>query len=353
MEKVKKTGKKLLRILKKRWYFVVAILLVTGGFLLSAKNAQEKNKPKETYTVKRQALKETATFSGEVDADEKVKLKFQTAGRLAWVGVKEGDIVKPYQGIASLDQRELKKELQKELNTFAKTRLDLDQQQQDIRPVVIGALSKDQQERLMRTAQKVQYDVNNAVLDVELSDITLKFSYLTTPIGGVVTKVTSPYAGVNITPLDTEFDIVNPETIFFAVSADQTEVVKLSENMTGDITLDSFSDEQLSGSIRSIAYSPVEDETGTVYKIKMAMDQTASESSRLRLGMTGDATFILKEREDAIAVPTTFIQHENGKSYVLKKINNKPEKTFVKTGEEIDIATIILSGLEPGDVVYD
>src|SRR3990167_2084606 len=83
---------------------VIGVVLTKKGekLLSKAMKEKEKNKPKETYTVKRQALKETATFSGEVDADEKVKLKFQTAGRLAWVGVKEGDIVKPYQGIASL-----------------------------------------------------------------------------------------------------------------------------------------------------------------------------------------------------------------------------------------------------------
>lgn len=47
-----------------------------------------------TYKVKRQTLSESLTFSGSVDAQEKATLRFQTSGRLAWVGVTEGDVVK-------------------------------------------------------------------------------------------------------------------------------------------------------------------------------------------------------------------------------------------------------------------
>ena len=51
------------------------------------------------YMVTKATLKNTLNLSGKIDASEKATLGFQTAGRLAWVGVKEGDYVKKGQGI--------------------------------------------------------------------------------------------------------------------------------------------------------------------------------------------------------------------------------------------------------------
>ena len=69
----------------------------------------------ETFTVAKSTLKETLTISGQIDAEEKVTLTFPTGGKLYWVGVKEGDYVEKYQGIASLDQRDLEKRLETSL----------------------------------------------------------------------------------------------------------------------------------------------------------------------------------------------------------------------------------------------
>lgn len=350
---MKKIFNKALKFIKKRWILVAIGLLIVVGIGWATYQNSTKIVYKNSYKVKRQTLKETLSFSGDINAEEKATLRFQTSGKLAWVGVKEGDTVNKFQVIASLDQHELKKTLQKDLNDYVKTRLDFDQQKDDTREVVIGGLGKDARERVLRIAQKAQYDLNNSVLDVELSNITLQLANMYSPIGGVITKVGTKVAGINVTPTQAEFEVVNPETIYFSASVDQTDVVRLNEGMIGDVTLDALPDDALRGTIISISYAPEEDETGTVYAVKLKLDSGASSGVKLRLGMTGDLTFTLKERDDVIAVPTTYIKHSGGKAYVMKKVNNKPVKTYVTVGEEIDIATIILSGLTSGDVVYD
>lgn len=354
MKKVNKLFKSTVVFIRKRWILVLIAVVILGaiGFVVY-KNAT-KIAYKNSYKVKRQTLKETLSFSGDINAEEKATLRFQTSGKLAWVGVKVGDEVRPYQAIASLDQAELKKRLQKDLNTYVKTRLDFDLQQRDINQYgTPWGLDPADMDQLLTTAKQEQYTLDNSVLDVEISNITLKLANMYTPIAGIVTRIGSKIAGVNVTPTQAEFEIVNPETIYFSASVDQTDVVQLSEGMTGDIALDAFPNDELRGTITSIAYAPEEDETGTVYTVKLTLDNTASEAAQLRLGMTGDSTFTLKERDDVIAVPTTYIKREGSKTYVMKKVGNKPMKTYVTTGEEIDIATIILSGLKPGDVVYD
>jgi len=346
-------SKSILNWLKKYWYIVVAFILISGFIFYQQRNTEDKNAKK--YTVKRQNLKETVTLSGEVDATEKVDLQFQSGGRLAWVGVKEGDYVKKGQLIASLDQRQLQKSMQKFLNTYVKERLIFDQQQLDVRPVVIGALSTDAQHRLIQAAQEAQYDLNNSVLDVEVQNISVEYANLFTPIEGIVDHVDTPFAGVNLSVASpSTFRIVNPKTLYFSVGADQTEVVELQEGKTGEIIFDSHPDERITATIRSIAFSPKAGETGTVYEMKLDFENQDVESSyKYRLGMTGDATFVLREVPNVLSIPSSAIKVENGKSYVFKSTNGKKEKAFITTGESIDTNVEITSGLKDGDVIYD
>lgn len=343
--------KKLLLIIRKHWY-VFAIVLLIVGVLIWRFRVSGKEVKQTTYTVKRQTLQDTLSFSGEIDADEKVTLRFQSSGKLIWVGAKEGDSVKKFQTIASLDQESLKKSLQKELNDYVKTRIDFEQEKDDTRPVVIGGQTYDKQLELRRIAEKAQYDLNSAVIDVELQDLSIRLATISTPIAGIVTKASSPYAGVNVTPTQAEFEIVNPDTVYFSALADQTEVVKLENGTIGEIVMDAYPDEKVNAEIKSIAFNPKEDETGTVYPVKMKFENI-SQAFKYRLGMTGDVLFILKETPNVLVVPQGFLKTEKGKKYVLKKVGNRQEKAFVKTGESNDILIEILDGLEKGDVIYD
>ncbi|MBI3366322.1 efflux RND transporter periplasmic adaptor subunit [Candidatus Roizmanbacteria bacterium] len=350
----------MMKIFRKRWYVVTIILLVIGLFFLKVKSAPangKNGKKQVSYMVKRQNLKETLSLSGSIDAEEHVTLRFQSSGRLLWVGVKEGDYVKKYQGIASLDQRELKKTLEKYLNTFVKKRFDLDQSVDDNWQKQYD-LSQLIREKAERTLKSSQYDLNNAVLDVELQSLSVEFVNLWTPIEGVVTKVGSPFAGVNITPSQAEFEIINPKTVFFSATADQSDVVKISEGLLGKITLDAFPDDKINAVVKDISFVPKSGETGTVYEVKVNMLGSYSDF-RYRFGMTGDASFTVREIKNTLFVPTKYVKTEKKpdgtliREYVLKKVNGNQEKTTIEIGENVDEYTIITSGLKEGDTVYD
>lgn len=346
--------KKALNLLKKRWYLFVVILAV-GGFVLYRQQVASSQNKGTPYKVKKETLRDTLTFSGHVDADEKANLQFQTGGKLIWVGVKEGDYVKKYQAIASLDQRQIKDTLQKYLNTYAKTRLSFDQQKDDTREVVIGGLGYDQRQRVLRVADQYQDDLNNSVLDVQIQDIALEYANLYSPIEGIVDHVDTPVAGVNISALSpSTFRIVNPATLYFTADADQTDVIKLHEGQEVEINFDSYPDENIPAVIKSIAFSPTEGETGTVYGVKMSfLDNSGDKNYKYRLGMTGDASLVVREIPDVISVPSTYLKSEKDKQYVMKDVKGKAEKVYVSTGETIDNQTVITSGLQEGDTIYD
>jgi RND family efflux transporter MFP subunit len=339
----------MIEFLKKKWYFLVIILLVF--FLIFIQTQAKKTEVEEKMTVKKQNLKETLTLSGEIDAEEKVSLKFQTSGRLVWVGVKEGDYVKKYQAIASLDKRDLKNRLDKYLNNYLKQRNSFEQTKDDYEETYEFSTG-DLHKRAKRILENSQYDLNSAVLEVEYQNLLLEYADLWTPIEGVVTHIDIPKAGVNITPANATFEIVNPKTLYFSATVEQADVVNLKEGMKGKLTLDSFSDFEDEVKVSYISFSPKSGETGKVYQIKLELSEKTKKLP-LRLGMTGDVEFLIKEKNKVIALPSRFIKKDKKGSYVFVKENNKKIKKYIKIEEEIDGKIVIKSGLNEGEIIIN
>jgi RND family efflux transporter MFP subunit len=337
-----------LTLLKRFWYVALILIAIIAYFVYqSQQNAAASTVQK--YTVKRETLKNVLALSGKIDAEEKVSLHFQSGGRLAWVGVKVGDTVSQYQTIATLDQRQLQKNIEKYLNLYVRERLDFDGNYDTNGDGSLG-LTQELRNVARRTYDQSQLDLNNSVLDVELQTISKEYASLYSPIDGIVTKVGAQAAGMNVSITDT-YEVINPNTIYFAISADQTEVVDLKEGMKGVITLDAFPDTTFSGTISSISFTPITNETGTVYEVKMLVNPSAV--SNYRLGMTGDVEFTLEEFPNVVVVPFEYIVDEDEKQYVFKQVNGKQEKVEVETNNEYEGLVEVTKGVTEGDVIYE
>jgi RND family efflux transporter MFP subunit len=339
--------------MKKRLKFIIPAIIVLFIGLLVYRNSSFSKNPNDTphTKVKKGDLKQEITISGQIDADEKADVRFQTSGRLAWVGVKEGDYVKQYQSLASLDQRDVKNALQKDLNDYAKERLDFDaakrenkDTQYDVNPQV-----RDQIQTLF---EKNQLDLDSSVLQVELQNLALEYSNLWTPIAGLVTSVGAPFAGTNITPAQAAFEIINPESVYFSASPDQSEVTQFFEGETGELVLDAYPDEILGGNITQIAFVPKSGESSTVYPMKFTFTGDNS-SYRYKIGMTGDLTFTLKRKYDVLYLPVKYVRTDKDKKYVYTLQNGKIAKKYIETGLETDTSIEITKGLEKDQIVYD
>lgn len=341
---------KIKRVLKKFWWiFLIGFLI---GVFVVWKSTQPKTDPKiKTHTVTRQDLVDSLALSGEIDATEKASLRFQTSGLLSWVGVKEGDYVKRYQSLASLDKRDLQNRMSQLLNTYSKTRWDFEQAQADNKDWQTEGMTDEARSTVKRTLDKYQFDLNNSVLTVESQALSLKFATLWTPIEGLVTKVDAPMAGQNITPATATFEVINPKTVFFSATADQTEVTKFVVGQKGSIILDSYPEKIIEGTVTSIGFTPKTGETGTVYEIKISFVLNNADFS-VRMGMTGDVNFFFKEIKGVLAVPASYIKTEKDETYVWKMVGKEKQKAIVKTGETIDGNTEIVSGLNENDVIY-
>lgn len=328
----------------RKWWKFSLILAILALIVWNRLNVQRSAASIPRYQVKRQDLKQTLTLTGTVQADANAFLHFQTGGRLAWIGVATGDTVSAYQSVASLDQRDVENALQQQLNLYMKTRWDFEQLKDDKKDFIID-------DRLKRILEKSQFDLTNSVLAVELRSLAVEYAALITPVPGVVTRVDMPVAGVNISSSQV-IEVVNPTSVYVSVLADQTEVTQLKTGIGADVVFDAYPSEHVEGTITSIAFSPKEGETSTVYEVKLAL-ATTNDTYTYRLGMTADVTFITSEKKDVLAIPSNFVKEENGAKYVLKSVGNKKEKISVDVGQETDDLVEITKGINEDDVVVE
>lgn len=343
---------KFLSLLKRFWWLVLLLAIFVGGYFLVRRDANKaKQIPIKTVTVQKQDLVDSLSISGQIDAAEKANLQFQTSGLLSWVGVKEGDHVNKYQVIASLDKRELQNQMSQLLNTYMTNRWNFEQTQEDNINWQTNGMTDAARDAVRRVIDKSQFSLNNAVLNVEAQDLALKFANLWTPIEGIVTSIDTPNSGVNVTPTSANFMVINPKTIFFSATADQTDVVNFKVGLKGSIVLDSYPDNPIEGTVSSIGFVPMAGETGTVYEIKMIFAADNTDNS-IRMGMTGDANFIFQQINGVLAVPASYVKTSNGDTYVWKMVGKTKEKVPVTIGVTIDGNTEIVSGLNENDVIY-
>ena len=339
-------------LIKVKRYFlwlIVAILIIGTWFIVSQqKNAASKEQD-QLYTVVLKDITSELSLSGTVEAEAKALLQFQTSGQLTWVGVKEGDYVEKWQALASLDQRELKQNLQKKLNDYLDTRWDYEQLKDDYQQQETDGWNIYLTDEITRIAQQSQFGLNKSVIDVELSQLAIDLSTLSTPIAGIVTTIDQPIAGVNITPATARFEVVNPETLYLKVVVDQQDIVKLKNGLKAEIVFDSFPNQSYWGEVYYLSFSPAEGEESS-YLVKISIPKKAA--SKLRLGMAAETLITVGKAKQVLAVPFLAIIQEGTKNYVnVLKENGKTEKRPVNIGLESDDFIEIKDGLKEGEVV--
>lgn len=332
----------------KRWYLVLLVglvLFLIGRRLIQKPDTSATNK---SYTLKKQDLEDTLSFSGNVDAKEKANLSFSSVGKLSWVKVKVGETVKKGQAIAGLETKDLAS-----LAVAAKYKyLAADANAKQIEDTVKGhdsdeTFAQKNARVTAQTARDIAYD------SWQIAEKNLREASLFSPITGIVTKVTADQAGVFITsPSQAVYQIVNPESIYFSALADQNDVIKLKNGQTGQITLDAYSDKQIETTIESINFVPKEGESGTVYEVILKMENKG-ENANYRLGMTGDVTFVLRNLKDVLVIPQRYVKVSGAKKFTTVERGGNKQKVEIEVGENIDGNFVVVSGVNEGEVVYD
>lgn len=298
------------------------------------------------YTVTQQRVQETLELSGKVAAGRSATLRFSAGGLVTYLGAKEGDQIKQWQTLASLDTRQLHKQLEQKLNLYALQRATFDQTVDDNDNSVP---SGDLERTLERLLAKNQYQLDNTVKDVEYGQLALQLSRISSPIAGVLVHAPIDTANVQVGATDSWL-VVDPTSLYFTADLDETDLRRVEIGQKVEISLDAYPDETLASKITSIAYAPTQTTTGTTYELKLGLP--AGQLSRLRLGLNGTATIILTAKDSALTLPSKALTFQGDTPQVLVKSGNKYELKSIKLGIENAGVAEVVSGLGEGEHVY-
>jgi RND family efflux transporter MFP subunit len=338
--------------MKKKFLIITASLLLGGAgmFFWKIKPSISKN-DYQTAVVEEKNIKQTLSVSGEIEAEEQANLRFQTSGRLAWVGVEEGDQVDKWQALASLDKRQLEKQLKQELLDYMNTRWDVEQNRDDY-----DVDSNDFSQYLLSDAAKRileqdQFSLDRTVLDVEIKDIALEYSTLVSPINGIVTRIEAPHPGMNITPANSEIIVANPEKLRIAAEVDEIDIGKVHEGQQATIFFDAYPDQEIKSQVEEIKFTPISTRGGGTAYIVILKLPNKNPDQKYKLGMNADIDLLINQKKNALVVPFEALSQKDEKTVVEVLENGRPQTKTVETGIETDFEVEINKGLEKGQQV--
>ena len=332
------------RFFKSNWKKILAVLLIISGVLFFV--IRNKNKDIQTATIQKGKISEELILSGNISATNYAKLSFESSGKIVFVGTKEGETVKKGKLLSKLDTTILNSSYQNALSTL---RLYEATAQNILDQVKNHSSDETYAQKDLRTTAEVNKD--KAYESVISAKRSLDGASLIAPFSGIVTYLAHPFTGVFVTLGATEVELIDPATIYFDVLADQTEVIKLSVGQKAIIILDSFEDKEFEGKVENISFVPKSGESSSTYSVKVSFVGVDLVNSKFKIAMTGDAKFVVSEKNDAFYIPTNFLKQDKTGEYV--KTNSKNGKVYITSGLQSEDTIEIIGEINEGQTVYD
>ena len=349
--------KKIIDFIKKRYKILLIIAVVIGiSLILIFRN--KSSEPEQLFEHPQyRDITKTLEVSGQVDAKKRARLRFLTGGKVVYVGTQEGDWVSAWQTIATIDQRDLQKRLEKSLNMYMQQRWDWEDLQDDIKDEILDTTER-------RAVDKQQWNLDNTVIDVEIQDIAISQSVMSAPFAGIMVYQPITTAGVQVTGND-YFEVVDPQSLIFRAEINEEDIALVSNDQKAKVVLDAYLAEELETTINRISYVSTQTSSGNIFLVELPLiieelSQTSNlpqERGRMildkyRIGMNGDALIELESKSSVLTIPLIATRIRDGGSFVdVKNSEGEIEERRIETGLETNEYIEVLSGLSDHDLV--
>lgn len=302
-------------IKRKIIYIIFFIILVVLGFLLFAKPKQASY---QFVQVKKQDIQSTILASGSLTGKDTANLKFKISGKLSYVSVKAGDLVKKGQVVAGLDTQDLEIALQQARNTLTDKQATVDKVHDDVKDH-----DKDESFTMRQTRTTAEAASNNAYDSVKAAQRAFQDAVITSPIAGTVTQVT-PLAGQNVSVTDTIAQIVDTTEIYFDADVDEADFGQIKVGLSAEVALDAYPDKVFTGSVDKILPTTETTSQGaTVVTVRIKLNNP---DLIFVNGLTGDVQIVSNKVNNVLTIPQEAIREDssvvvkNGSGFIAKKV---------------------------------
>jgi membrane fusion protein (multidrug efflux system) len=319
--------------------FLIAVFALTGckdNESIAHTDGNAKEVPVVAVSVvevKPTAMRDVVFLPGETEAYEDVQVAANTSGRVEWIGVREGQVVKKGQLLAKIDVSALKASLE-----HAEAACDLakdlcERRRRLYDNKIIAKEELDQSE----TQAKL------AAADLEQIRVRYNHGFPKSPITGIINHLyvdVGEFADIG-KPIA---DIVNIDKIKINVRVPELDVRYVKKGQTTPIRIDAFADRTLMGTVDFVAFKA--DPATKTFLVRSIIENPDHD---IRPGMIGRVAFIRRLIPDAVTAPLFAIVDKGGERIVFVEKDGLAESRVISIGVIEGDRVQITSGLDIGD----
>ncbi|WP_276499202.1 efflux RND transporter periplasmic adaptor subunit [Pontibacter litorisediminis] len=288
----------------------------------------------DVYVVSPAAFQNKISTTGTVLPNEDVELRSEIAGRVTGINFKEGSKVSKGQLLMTVNDAELRAQLQK-LESNQRLYRDMEERQRTLlEKEYISAQEYDQ----------VSNQLATATADIQALKATLAKAYVRAPFDGVIgLRQVSEGSYVSATTPIARIVDISPVKIDFAIPGRYSQQVKAGDKI-------SFTVEGRPEVYQAAVYAvePGIDPTTRTLQVRALFD---NQNEEVKPGAFVSVSLALSNSDDAILIPTeAIIPEATGHKIFLAK-NGKAVPQMVKIGQRSETMIQIMEGVAPGDTI--
>ena len=339
-----------------------------------------------TATVEQRPLQQAVLADGTLTASKLVSVGAQASGQIKQLLVDLGDQVKQGQLVAEIDsmtQQNALQNAQAALKNIAAQRAAKQAQLTNYRAAfarqkamlaknltakadydnALATLSSTEAEIRALDAQIVQ-----AQIEVNTAQVNLGYTRIVSPIDGTVVSVPVE-AGQTVNAVQsapTLIKVANLDTMTVKAQISEADVINVAPGMKVWFTILGEPQKRYEATLRAIEPAPDSINTDNTSSLSSSSSSSSDKKAiyyyglfdvpnpehRLRISMSAEVHIVLGERQNAIVIPATALDHIDGKSSVqVVDANQRVTRRQVTVGLNDNVEAEIISGLKPGEKV--
>jgi RND family efflux transporter MFP subunit len=319
----------------------------------SGQASSQGSMPVKVVKVERRNLSEKLTFTGTIEAWQKMNIVPDISGKIARIYVKEGDRVSQGQLLAELDTQSLRLQLQQAEAALAAARANFEDARKNKermdRLFEEKAVSEQQYEKIKLAYEAAQAQLEQAQAAVNLLRHNLQVSQMKAPFSGVVASKNANEGDV-INPMMGSFSassgvltLMDFSRVKIAIEISSNDVTRIYRGQKAEVRVPYLPDKVFEGEVNLITLTA--DPTTKKFKAEIAVNNP---ELLLRPGTFGEVTIEVASKPQALVIPQRAIIDNR---FVFVVEGDRARKKEVVLGLETATEAEVLSGLREGELV--
>ena len=202
----------------------------------------------------------------------------------------------------------------------------------------------------LEEGERVVSDQILAVVDRDIDGVHFQPAEVTSPVRGIVGRVYLD-KGARVSPPDPGpgmgtpiLRIVNMDQVKVVVNVIERDFSKIKLNQKAEVSVGAYPDETFTGKIGLI--SPTIDRITRTASVEIII---SNRNHRLKPGMFAKVDIIIREKDDAILIPTYAVLEQSDVNKVFILANGKASSELVQLGADQGELVEVISGVDVGD----